>query len=78
MTKFREVVTSNGVQVSKVSVNHKTGDLYVDLPSTEEREKLVPLLREETLPGNTIVNIIKFEKEALSGYTCPLLALYSS
>ena len=57
MTKVREVVTSNGVQVSKASVNHKTGDLYVDLPSTEEREKLVPLLREEALPGNTIVNI---------------------
>ena len=68
MTRVKEVVTSNGVQVSKASVNHKTGDLYVDLPSTEEREKLVPLLREETLPENFPLPLkITFYKYCVKG-----------
>ena len=42
--------------MSKASGNPKNGDVYVDLPSNEQREKLVPLLNNE-VQGNTIVNV---------------------
>ena len=57
MTKVREAVTSKGIQVTKASVNRKTGDVYMDLPSNEQRDMLLPLLQNETNPGNTIVNV---------------------
>lgn len=57
LSKVKEVVTNNGIQVSKTSVNSKNGDVYVDLPTDEQRNKLVPLLENETLPGKTIVNV---------------------
>ena len=53
--KVKEVVTQHGLQVSKVSVNQKNGDLYVDFPSDEQRDKLVPLLTAEE--GNNVINI---------------------
>ena len=59
LKKVKNVVTSHGIQITNASVNRKNGDLYVDLPSTEEREKLVPLLKDEVIPGNTIVNVKK-------------------
>ena len=58
MRKMKEVVTSNSIQVSKTSVNQKTGDVYVHLPSDAQRDKLVPLLsQEEAIQGNTILNV---------------------
>ena len=58
LRKMKEVVTSHSIQVSKTSVNQKTGDVYVQLPSNEQREKLVPLLsEEEAVQGNTIFNV---------------------
>ena len=53
--KVKEVVTQHGLQVSKVSVNQKNGDLYVDFPSDEQCDKLVPLLTAEQ--GNNVINI---------------------
>ena len=55
--KVKEIITTNGIQVSKASVNKKNGDLYVDLPSNENRDKLVNLLSEEVLPGNRVINL---------------------
>ena len=55
MEKVRSVVTSNGIRVSKATVNEKNGDVYVELPSDEEREKLIPLLG--SLQGNTVVKV---------------------
>ena len=57
MSKVKAVVTENGIQISKSSVNHKNGDVYVELPSGEERDKLVPLLTNTAIPGNTVVNV---------------------
>ena len=42
--KVKEIVTTNGIQVSKVSVNSKNGDLYIDLPTNENRDRIIPLL----------------------------------
>ena len=56
MSQVKEVVTSNGIQISKASVNSKNGDVYVDFPSNEQRDKLVPLLNDK-LQGKTIVNV---------------------
>ena len=55
--KVKEVVTSNSIQISKTSINQKNGDMYVELPSDEQREKLIPLLQNATETGNAIVNV---------------------
>ena len=58
MSKVKKVITTNGIQVTKTSISKKNGDVYIDLPSNENREKLVPLLREAvTIPDDQIVNI---------------------
>ena len=55
--KVKNIITSNGIQVNKASVNKSNGDLYVDFPSNESKDKLLPLLTEETLPGNKIIDV---------------------
>ena len=45
--KVKELVTVHGIQVSKATVNSKSGDIYVDFPSEENRSKFIPLLSEE-------------------------------
>ena len=57
LSKMKEVVTRNGVQISKTSVNRKNGDVYVDFPSNEQRDILVPLLTNEILEGKSIVHV---------------------
>jgi uncharacterized protein (DUF4415 family) len=57
MKKVKDIVTSNGIQVNKASVSKKNGDVYIDLPSDESREQLLPLLNEAAIPGNRIVNV---------------------
>ena len=57
MDKVKEIVANNGVQVMKTSINKKNGDLYIDLPSNEIRDKLVPLLDQADISGNRIINI---------------------
>jgi len=54
--KVENIITANGIQVVKASVN-KTGDMYVDLPTDENRDKLIPLLSEEVLPGSKVINL---------------------
>ena len=53
LSKVKEAVTKNGIQIIKASVNQKNGDVFVDFPSIEQRDKLVPLLNEAT-PENTV------------------------
>ena len=55
--KVKSIITENGIQVTKASVNRKNGDLYVDLPSNENRDKLNSILTEEVLPGNRVINL---------------------
>ena len=57
VAKVKEVITSNGIQITKASVNQKNGDLYVQLPTDEHRDKLVDQLKNGTIAGNTIVNV---------------------
>ena len=54
--KVKELATENGIQVSKAEVK-ENGDIYVDLPSKENREKLTPLLREENLNDANVVEL---------------------
>ena len=59
LEKVKEVVISNGIQITKASVSKQNGDVYVELPSEEQREKLVPLLKDEVVSGNTIIDMKK-------------------
>lgn len=58
MDKVQEIAAANSIQVSKTVVK-ENGDVFLDLPSQENRDKLSPLLQEqeETFAGNEIVNI---------------------
>lgn len=55
--QIKNIVTTHGIKVTKASVNKNNNDLYVDLPSDEQRQKLIPLLSEEVIPGNRIINV---------------------
>lgn len=55
--KVKEIVATNGVQVTKASINKRNGDLYIDLPTKENRDKLVPLLDQADIPGNRVINV---------------------
>ena len=55
--KVKDIIIANGIQVSKANINQKTGDLFVDLPSEGNKDKLVPLINEDTLPGNKVVKV---------------------
>ena len=57
MTKVKQIVTTNGIQVNKASISKKNGDVYIDLPSDESRAQLLPLLNDADIPGNRIVNV---------------------
>ena len=59
MSKVREVVTTNGVQINKASVNKNNGDVYIDLPSEENKDKLIPLLHDAEIEDNRVVNVKK-------------------
>ena len=55
--KVKDLVASNGIQVSKASLNNRNGDMYIDCPTNENREKVIDLINEETLPGNKVVKV---------------------
>ena len=57
VAEVKEVVTSHGIQVTKASVSKKSGDMYIDLPSIDSRDKLLPLLNEASIPGNRVINV---------------------
>ena len=59
LNRVKEIITTHGVQVTKASVDKKSGDLYVNFPSEENREKLFPLSEEEQFPGNKVINLKK-------------------
>ena len=56
LEKVEELATANSIQVSKTVIKDN-GDVYVELPSEENREKLSPLLDEETFANNEVVNV---------------------
>ena len=56
MRKVQEIATSNSIQVSRTTVK-ENGDVFVDLPSVENREKLTPLLSDGELAGHDIVEL---------------------
>ena len=53
--KLQEIATNNNIQVSKTV--EKDGDLYVNLPTEENREKLSALLNDEAFNGNEVVKL---------------------
>ena len=57
VNKISEVVTSNGIQIKRASVDQKTKNIYVELPSEECREKLLPLLNETNGLENQAFNV---------------------
>ena len=56
--KVKEIATTHSIQVSKTIIK-ENGDVFLDLPSHENRDKLSPLLQEqeEAFAGNEIVNL---------------------
>ena len=56
MEKVQELAANNSIQVSKTVVK-ENGDVYVDLPSKENREKLTPLLDDAAFTGNEVVTL---------------------
>ena len=54
--KFKEIAIQNSIQVSKTTIK-PNGDLFVDLPSAETREKLQPLLVDEAFSKNEVINL---------------------
>ena len=48
--KVKNIITTNGIKVNKASINKKNNDFYVDLPSDEQRDKLIPLLSRDVIP----------------------------
>ena len=57
IAKVKEIATSNQIQVSKTTVNQTNGDVYIELPSEENRDKLTPLLNEETFAAHEVVKL---------------------
>ena len=56
MKKIEEIVKTNNIQVTKAE-KKQNGDVYVNLPSEENREKLIPLLEEESFAQNEVVTL---------------------
>ena len=56
MEKIQEISSSNSVQVSKTNLA-ENGNVYVDLPSKENLEKLTPLLNGNTFVQSEVVDI---------------------
>ena len=54
--KIKEIACTNSIQVSKADIK-SNGDVYVDIPSNHNREKLLPLLMNNTFAQNEIVKL---------------------
>ena len=55
--KVKHIITANGIKVNRATINKKNNDFYVDLPSSEQRDRLIPLLSEDAIPGNEVVSV---------------------
>ena len=53
---IKEIACANSIQVSKADVK-ENGDVYVDMPSHENREKLLPLLDDDSFAQNEIIKL---------------------
>ena len=56
MAKMQELARNNSIQVTKTTVK-ENGDVYVDLPSIENREKLAPLLNDQAFATNSVIEL---------------------
>ena len=56
MAKVQEIAVQNRIQVSKATTKDN-GDVYVELPSEENREKLKPLLNNEAFAAHNVVEL---------------------
>ena len=56
ISKVKDIATENGIQVSKTKVKENV-DIYVELPSKENREKLTPLFIEENKNDANIMEV---------------------
>ena len=54
--KIQEIACANSIQVSKADIK-SIGDVYVDMPSNDNRERLLPLLEDDTFAQNEIVTL---------------------
>ena len=57
MSKVGEVIANNGIQITKTTVSKANGDVYLDLPSNETRDNLIPLLDQADIQGNRVINV---------------------
>ena len=56
MEKFQEIANENSIQVSKTIVKDN-GDVFVELPSVENRNKLTPFLNDESFSAHEVVEL---------------------
>ena len=56
LEKMQEIAANNSIQVTKTTVK-ENGDVYVDLPSVENREKLTPLLNQEVFENHSVIKL---------------------
>ena len=56
MKRIEEIATNNSIQISKTNTK-ENGDVYVDMPSSDNRERLIPLLEEESFAQNEVVKL---------------------
>ena len=56
ISKVQEIATNNNIQVTK-SVVKDNGDVYLDMPTQENRERLTPLLDDPEFESNEIVTL---------------------
>ena len=56
LMKVQEIATTHSIQVFKTVVK-ENGDVFLNLPSRENRDKLSPLLQNETFERNEVVSV---------------------
>ena len=56
LAKMQELAKTNSIQVTKTTIK-ENGDVYVDLPSEENRVKLAPLLNDQAFATNSVIEL---------------------
>ena len=54
--KMQELARDNSIQVTKTTIK-ENGDVYLELPSKDNREKLAPLLNDEAFASNSVIEL---------------------
>ena len=56
LKKVEAIARNNSIQVTK-AIQHDNGDVLLHLPSDQDREKITPLIDQETFAGSEVINV---------------------